>query len=68
MVFFAQPTIQSLIIGFVTALIGEIVRFWGVSWAGSETRTTDGAGGTFLIISGPFSYVRNTVISRGRRA
>jgi protein-S-isoprenylcysteine O-methyltransferase Ste14 len=36
-----------------------LIRFWGVSWAGSETRTTGGVGGTFLIISGPFAHVRN---------
>lgn len=59
MVYFAEPTVHSLIIGFGIALAGELVRFWGVSWAGSETRTTGGAGGTFLIISGPFGYVRN---------
>ena len=48
-----------MIIGFAVALSGELIRFWGVSWAGSETRTTGGVGGTFLIISGPFAYVRN---------
>ena len=30
-----------------------------MSWTGSETRTTGTVGGTFLIISGPFAYVRN---------
>ncbi|MEJ2102962.1 MAG: isoprenylcysteine carboxylmethyltransferase family protein [Ignavibacteriaceae bacterium] len=48
-----------MLIGFLIALFGEFVRFWGVSWAGSETRTTGTVGGTFLIISGPFAYVRN---------
>jgi len=59
MVIFAKPTVTSLAVGFAVALFGEYLRFWGVSWAGSETRTTGGAGGTFLIISGPFAYVRN---------
>ena len=59
MLIFQQSTPLSLIIGFVIALIGELIRFWGVSWTGSETRTTGGVGGTFLIISGPFAYVRN---------
>ncbi len=49
----------SLIVGFVVAVIGESIRFWGVSWAGSETRTTSGVGGSNLIISGPFAHVRN---------
>lgn len=56
---FQRATIQSMVIGFLIALCGELIRFWGVSWAGSETRTTGGVGGTFLIISGPFAYVRN---------
>jgi len=59
MIVFAKPTITSLDVGFVIALLGEMIRLWGVSWAGSETRTTGGVGGTFLIISGPFAYVRN---------
>jgi len=59
MLIFQESTALTLIIGFSVAFIGELIRFWGVSWAGSETRTTGGAGGTFLIISGPFAYVRN---------
>ena len=59
MLIFQQSTPLTLIIGFVIALVGELIRLWGVSWAGSETRTTGGVGGTFLIISGPFAYVRN---------
>jgi protein-S-isoprenylcysteine O-methyltransferase Ste14 len=56
---FENATILSLIIGFITALFGETMRLWGVSWAGSETRTTGAVGGTFLIMSGPFARVRN---------
>ena len=48
-----------MIIGFAIAISGELMRFWGVSWAGSETRTTGGVGGTYLVISGPFAFVRN---------
>ncbi len=59
MVLFANPNIWSLIIGFLIAFSGELIRLWGVSWAGSETRTTGGVGGTFLIVSGPFGHVRN---------
>ena len=59
MLIFQQSRPLSLIVGFAIALIGELIRFWGVSWAGSETRSTGGVGGTFLIISGPFAYVRN---------
>ena len=59
MIIFQNSTIWTLLIGFLIALIGELIRFWGVSWTGSETRTTGTVGGTFLIISGPFAYVRN---------
>jgi protein-S-isoprenylcysteine O-methyltransferase Ste14 len=59
MVYFAEPTLSSLIVGFCVVLVGEAVRFWGVSIAGSETRTTGSVGGTFLITTGPFAYVRN---------
>jgi protein-S-isoprenylcysteine O-methyltransferase Ste14 len=59
MLVFENAAITSLLVGFLIALIGELVRFWGVSWAGSETRTTGAVGGTYLVISGPFAYVRN---------
>jgi protein-S-isoprenylcysteine O-methyltransferase Ste14 len=59
MLFCENANIWSLITGFALALIGESIRFWGVGWAGSETRTTGKVGGTFLIISGPFAHVRN---------
>jgi len=59
MLVFYNANLWSLVIGFVIALSGEAIRLWGVSWTGSETRTTGAAGGTFLIISGPFAYVRN---------
>lgn len=59
MVIFARPTWVSMCIGFVVAVVGEAIRFWGVSIAGSETRTTGTVGGTFLITTGPFAYVRN---------
>lgn len=59
MVVFARPTPLSMAVGFAIILIGECIRFWGVSIAGAETRTTGKVGGTYLITNGPFSYVRN---------
>ena len=59
MVLFASPTALSLVVGFVVAVFGEAIRFWGVSYAGSETRTTGTVGGTQLVTSGPYAYVRN---------
>lgn len=59
MFFLHNVNVWSLIIGFLIALTGEFIRLWGVSYAGSETRTTGSVGGTYLVISGPFAYVRN---------
>ncbi|HSD63939.1 MAG TPA: isoprenylcysteine carboxylmethyltransferase family protein [Ignavibacteriaceae bacterium] len=59
MLLFAYPNVWSIIIGFIIALKGELIRLWGVSWAGSETRTTGKVGGTYLIVSGPFAHLRN---------
>jgi protein-S-isoprenylcysteine O-methyltransferase Ste14 len=59
MLIFAAPTISSLVIGFCIVVTGEALRLWGVAIAGSETRTTGAVGGTYLITSGPFGYIRN---------
>ena len=59
MIWFARPTPLSIVLGIVFVVVGELIRFWGVSIAGSETRTTGKVGGTYLITNGPFAYVRN---------
>lgn len=59
MMLYARPTIPTIAIGAVFVILGELFRFWGVAYAGSETRTTDRVGGTYLVTQGPFSYVRN---------
>ncbi len=59
MLLFARPTITTMLIGFVFVLIGESFRFWGVSYAGSETRTTGKVGASNLVTQGPFAFVRN---------
>jgi protein-S-isoprenylcysteine O-methyltransferase Ste14 len=59
MLIFENASVATLVVGFIIALTGESIRLWGVSWAGSETRTTGGVGGSFLVISGPFGHVRN---------
>ena len=58
-VIFSRPTAVSMLLGIVILAAGEAIRFWGVSIAGSETRTTGSVGGTYLITNGPFAYVRN---------
>ncbi len=59
MLVYQEASANSLMVGFIFALIGELIRLWGVCYAGSETRTTGKVGGSYLIISGPFAYVRN---------
>lgn len=59
MFMYQWSNVWSIILGFIIALSGELIRLWGVSYAGSETRTTGKVGGTYLVISGPFAYVRN---------
>lgn len=59
MIIFANPTLLSLVVGFVIALVGELIRIWGVGYAGSETRTTGPVGGSKLVTNGPYAYVRN---------
>src|SRR5437867_4482964 len=59
MIWFARPTPLTFFIGGLLVVAGEFLRLWGVAIAGSETRTTGPVGGTFLITTGPFSYVRN---------
>ena len=60
MLIFQESTITSMIVGLAVALFGEFWRLWGVSYAGSETRTTGGGvGGTYLVVSGAYSHVRN---------
>jgi len=56
---FADPSLWSVLGGLAVMLIGETIRFRGVAFAGSATRTTSQAGGAELITSGPFAYVRN---------
>ena len=59
MLLFQKANIYSILIGLVMVLTGESFRFWGVAYAGSETRTTSKVGGSHLVISGAFAYLRN---------
>lgn len=59
MILFMNPSLSTLITGFIILLIGEYIRIWSVSYAGSETRTTSGVGGSNLVTQGPYSIIRN---------
>lgn len=57
-IIFARPTIESFLWGLLLMVLGEIIRIWGVSYAGSATRTRN-VGAPQLVTSGPFGRVRN---------
>lgn len=59
MILLMKPNLFSILSGIPFILLGETIRIWAVSYAGSETRTTDGVGGSNLVTQGPFSLVRN---------
>jgi protein-S-isoprenylcysteine O-methyltransferase Ste14 len=59
MIFFINPTLISFITGLIVSVTGELIRILSVSYAGSETRTTESAGGSNLVTQGPYSYLRN---------
>ncbi len=59
MIVWAHPSAAGMVAGFCVVIAGELIRLWGVAFAGSETRTTGPVGGTYLITRGPFAYVRN---------
>lgn len=59
MLIFMDPTLISILSGFCIAAAGELIRIWSVGFAGSETRTTSGVGGTYLVTQGPYSIIRN---------
>ena|SRR5438552_3840105 len=58
LIIYARPTLITMITGFVIIAFGELLRFWGVAYAGGETRTRN-VGASVLITQGPFANVRN---------
>jgi protein-S-isoprenylcysteine O-methyltransferase Ste14 len=59
MIIFAQPTVITMTVGIVLVALGELMRFWGVAYAGSLTRVTSSVGAPEVIVAGPFAYIRN---------
>jgi protein-S-isoprenylcysteine O-methyltransferase Ste14 len=56
---FAGPTMTTMVVGFLITAAGELLRFWGVAYAGSLTRVTGSVGAPEVIVAGPFARVRN---------
>ncbi|GAB4337045.1 MAG: hypothetical protein Kow0037_19260 [Calditrichia bacterium] len=55
---FAQPTGNSFLLGCALMVVGELIRIWGVSYAGGATRTRN-VGAHQLVTNGPFAHLRN---------
>ena len=57
-ILWAQPTVPSLLAGFIVAAFGELTRAYGVAFIGSISRTRSYSNGE-LVKTGPFSLLRN---------
>jgi len=57
-VVFARFDALYLVAGIILVLLGETLRFIGVGYAGSATRTTE-VGADTLVVAGPFAQMRN---------
>lgn len=55
---FGRPTLVSYLVGLAVAVVGELIRVWGVGYAGATTRK-DCVDAPFLVTGGPFAIVRN---------
>ena len=57
-IYFSNIQKTFFILGFILMLIGEIIRFHAVSYAGGKTRTRN-VGASSLCTAGPYSITRN---------
>ena len=59
MLIYAKATKETLIVGTICLLIGELIRFTGVAYIGGVSRTRTFSTNQKLITGGIFSHVRN---------
>ncbi len=57
-IFKAHPSTLAFAAGLIPVIMGELLRFWGVAYAGAATRSRV-ISGRRLVTGGPYSYVRN---------
>jgi protein-S-isoprenylcysteine O-methyltransferase Ste14 len=57
-IIWAQPRKDLVIFGAVLIAFGELMRIWGVSYAGCATRTRN-VGAPQLVTNGPYAHLRN---------
>jgi protein-S-isoprenylcysteine O-methyltransferase Ste14 len=56
--FFAQTTRTTFLIGFPLVILGEALRLWGVAYAGEYTRARD-VNIPELVTDGPYAFIRH---------
>ena len=59
LIYFARPTLISLLVGAIPLIIGELLRLWAVGYAGGATRSRTLGAASDLVTTGPYAYVRN---------
>ncbi len=58
-IIYAQPKEDLFIFGLILVGFGELIRIWGVSYAGAATRTREVGAAPLLVTNGPFAFMRN---------
>ena len=59
LIYFAQPTFTSALIGAIPLILGECLRLWAVGYAGGTTRARTLGTASDLVTTGPYAHVRN---------
>ena len=59
LLYFAEPSWHTVVIGVPFIVIGEFLRMWAVGYAGASTRARSLGAARDLVTTGPYSYVRN---------
>ena len=54
----ADPAFPGILLGVLSLLLGESIRFWAILYAGGATRTRN-VGAKSLVTAGPYGYLRN---------
>jgi protein-S-isoprenylcysteine O-methyltransferase Ste14 len=57
-ILYQQPQQGLITLGLILIAFGELLRLWGVSYAGSATRTRK-VGAPELVTNGPYAHLRN---------
>lgn len=57
-IIWAEPQTLLIVTGVLFIVCGELMRVWGVSYAGGATRTRN-VGASKLVTNAPFAYLKN---------